>query len=503
MFKMNDPILLEFCRVRKQFGPVIALNDVSFSVRAGEVHCLVGENGAGKSTLIKILAGAYSIDGGELRIDGKPVRIETPAQAAAYGISVVYQDVTNVDKLSIADNIVLGAENSRFGFNQKKKNIEFVRPFLSQVGLEIEPTALMESLSIAQKQMVMIAKALSKNARVIVLDEPTAMLNEQEVHTLFQIIGSLRERGITVVYISHRMEEIYRIGDRVTVLKDGSYVGTWVLSEINTQQLIVKMVGRELHDVYPSKQRPVGKELLRVEDLTTEKIKGVSFSLREGEVVGLAGLVGSGRTEVLRAIFAADKLRSGQVILEGKQLSMGAPIDAIRNGIGLLPEERKRQGIVNCLSVKDNITLIYSQLTAKFGFLKKAGDDAIVRRYIDTLHIKTPSAMQAVGNLSGGNQQKVVVSKWLSISPRILLLDEPTQGIDVGAKADIYQLIDRLAREGMGVIVVSSDLIEIINLSNRIVVMRDGQAIKTLESDELTEENVMLYAMGVNADEKA
>ena len=429
MFKMNDPILLEFCRVRKQFGPVIALNDVSFSVRAGEVHCLVGENGAGKSTLIKILAGAYSIDGGELRIDGKPVRIETPAQAAAYGISVVYQDVTNVDKLSIADNIVLGAENSRFGFNQKKKNIEFVRPFLSQVGLEIEPTVLMESLSIAQKQMVMIAKALSKNARVIVLDEPTAMLNEQEVHTLFQIIGSLRERGITVVYISHRMEEIYRIGDRVTVLKDGSYVGTWALSEINTQQLIVKMVGHELHDVYPSKQRPVGKELLRVENLTTEKIKGVSFSLREGEVVGLAGLVGSGRTEVLRAIFAADKLRSGQVILEGKQLSMGAPIDAIRNGIGLLPEERKRQGIVNCLSVKDNITLIYSQLTAKFGFLKKAGDDAIVRRYIDTLHIKTPSAMQAVGNLSGGNQQKVVVSKWLSISPRILLLDEPTQHI--------------------------------------------------------------------------
>ena len=233
MFKMNDPVLLEFCRVRKQFGPVIALNDVSFSVRAGEVHCLVGENGAGKSTLIKILAGAYSIDGGELRIDGKPVRIETPAQAAAYGISVVYQDVTNVDKLSIADNIVLGSENSRFGFNQKKKNYEFVRPFLQQVGLEVDPSALMETLSIAQKQMVMIAKALSKNARLIVLDEPTAMLNEQEVHTLFQIICSLRDRGITVVYISHRMEEIYRIGDRVTVLKDGGYVGTWDLSSMD------------------------------------------------------------------------------------------------------------------------------------------------------------------------------------------------------------------------------------------------------------------------------
>ena len=466
MFKMNDPILLEFCRVRKQFGPVIALNDVSFSVRAGEVHCLVGENGAGKS--------------------GKPVRIETPAQAAAYGISVVYQDVTNVDKLSIADNIVLGSENSRFGFNQKKKNYEFVRPFLQQVGLEVDPSALMETLSIAQKQMVMIAKALSKNARLIVLDEPTAMLNEQEVHTLFQIICSLRDRGITVVYISHRMEEIYRIGDRVTVLKDGGYVGTWDLSSIDTQQI-----------------RPIGKELLRVENLTTEKIAGVSFTLHEGEVVGLAGLVGSGRTEVLRAIFAADKLYRGKVVLEGNELSLSSSIDAIRHGIGLLPEERKRQGIVNCLSVKDNITMLYSQLHAKCGFLRKADDDAIVRHYIDELHIKTPSAMQAVGNLSGGNQQKVVVSKWLSISPRFLLLDEPTQGIDVGAKADIYQLIDRLAREGMGVIVVSSDLIEIINLSNRIVVMRDGQAIKTLESDELTEENVMLYAMGVNADEKA
>ena len=359
MFKMNDPILLEFCRVRKQFGPVIALNDVSFSVRAGEVHCLVGENGAGKSTLIKVLAGAYLIDGGELRIDGKPVRIETPAQAAAYGISVVYQDVTNVDKLSIADNIVLGSENSRFGFNQKKKNYEFVRPFLQQVGLEVDPSALMETLSIAQKQMVMIAKALSKNARLIVLDEPTAMLNEQEVHTLFQIICSLRDRGITVVYISHRMEEIYRIGDRVTVLKDGGYVGTWDLSSIDTQQLIVKMVGRELHDVYPDKNRPIGKELLRVENLTTEKIDGVSFTLHEGEVVGLAGLVGSGRTEVLRAIFAADKLYHGKVVLEGNELSLSSSIDAIRHGIGLLPEERKRQGIVNCLSVKDNITMLY------------------------------------------------------------------------------------------------------------------------------------------------
>lgn len=500
---MDGPILLEFYRVRKQFGPVVALKDVSFSVREGEVHCLVGENGAGKSTLIKILSGAYSIDNGELRIDGEPVRIETPAQAAAQGISVVYQDVTNVDKLSVADNIVLGAENSRIGFNQQKKNIEFVRPFLKQVGLEVEPTALMETLSIAQKQMVMIAKALSKRARLIVLDEPTAMLNEQEVHTLFQIICSLRDSGITVVYISHRMEEIYRIGDRVTVLKDGGYVGTWDLSSINPQQLIVKMVGRELGDVYPNKHRPIGKELLRVENLTTEKIDGVSFALHEGEVIGLAGLVGSGRTEVLRAIFAADKLYGGKIVLEEKELSLSSPMDAIRSGIGLLPEDRKRQGIVSCLTVKDNITLLYSQLNAKYGFLKKADDDAITRHYIDDLRIKTPSAMQEVGNLSGGNQQKVVVAKWLSISPRVLLLDEPTQGIDVGAKADIYQLINSLAQQGMGVIVVSSDLIEIINLSNRIVVMRDGHVAKILTSGELTEERVMLYAMGVNTDEKA
>ena len=354
----------------------------------------------------------------------------------------------------------------------------------------------METLSIAQKQMVMIAKALSKNARLIVLDEPTAMLNEQEVHTLFQIICSLRDRGITVVYISHRMEEIYRIGDRVTVLKDGGYVGTWDLSSIDTQQLIVKMVGRELHDVYPDKNRPIGKELLRVENLTTEKIDGVSFTLHEGEVVGLAGLVGSGRTEVLRAIFAADKLYRGKVVLEGNELSLSSPIDAIRHGIGLLPEERKRQGIVNCLSVKDNITMLYSQLHAKCGFLRKADDDAIVRHYIDELHIKTPSAMQAVGNLSGGNQQKVVFAKWLCAESKIYFFDEPTRGIDVGAKSEMYKIINMLVSEGNAVVVISSELPEILGVCDRIAVFHEGRLTGTLDRAQATQESIMHYALG-------
>ena len=457
--------------------------------------------------MMKILGGIYQKDkdSGKILIEGQEVEISTVDDAKKYGISIIHQEICLAENMSVYDNIFMGREVDKKvkGFLNDKEMIRQAQKIVDEMKVDIDVRKKVGELSIAKQQMIEICRALLSNAKVIVMDEPTSSLTQTEIDQLFEQIHKLKEAGIAIVYISHRMEEIYRIGDRVTVLKDGGYVGTWDLSSIDTQQLIVKMVGRELHDVYPDKNRPIGKELLRVENLTTEKIDGVSFTLHEGEVVGLAGLVGSGRTEVLRAIFAADKLYRGKVVLEGNELSLSSSIDAIRHGIGLLPEERKRQGIVNCLSVKDNITMLYSQLHAKCGFLRKADDDAIVRHYIDELHIKTPSAMQAVGNLSGGNQQKVVVSKWLSISPRILLLDEPTQGIDVGAKADIYQLIDRLAREGMGVIVVSSDLIEIINLSNRIVVMRDGQAIKTLESDELTEENVMLYAMGVNADEKA
>lgn len=498
---MDEDIVLKFEHVKKQFGSVKALDDVSFEVRRGEVHCLVGENGAGKSTLMKILSGAYDITSGDIFVDGRKARIHNPSDASTLGITVVYQEMNTVDKISIVDNIVLGMERSRWGFNLVKENIQFARPYLEKVGLRINPQVQMGSLSIAQKQMVMLAKALAQHSRVIVLDEPTAMLNEKEVHILFEIIESLKKDGITIIYISHRMEEIYEIGDRISVLKDGAYVGTFDKDKITMDQLIVKMVGRELKDVYPDKKRSQGQKILEVKNLSNSHVFHISFALYKGEVLGIAGLVGAGRSEVLRAIFGADPKWAGEILLDGKEVTISSPKDAIRHGIGLVPEERKTQGMIGCLSVKENLTLIYSQMKAKMGFLQKKKEDSVTEYYIDRLNIKTTGNAQIVGSLSGGNAQKVVVAKWLSISPSVLLLDEPTQGIDVGAKAEIYQLISQLAGEGIGVIVVSSDLMEIINLSSRILVMKDGAINGELVGEEITEDRVMMYAMGVEANE--
>lgn len=498
---MDESIVLKFEHIKKQFGPVKALDDISFEVRKGEVHCLVGENGAGKSTLIKILSGAYDITSGTIYIDGEKAEIRTPSKASELGIAVVYQEMNTVDKISIVDNIVLGMEQSKWGFNLVKKNTDFVRPYLERVGLKTDPRELMGNLSIAQKQMVMLAKALVQRAKVIVLDEPTAMLNEKEVRILFEIIGSLKKDGITIIYISHRMEEIYEIGDRISVLKDGTYVGTFDKNRLTMDQLIVKMVGRELKDVYPDKKRGQGEKILEVRHLSNSHISDISFSLYKGEVLGIAGLVGSGRSEILRAVFGADPKWKGEIFLNGKQITIRSPRDAIMHGIGFVPEERKAQGIIGCLSIKDNLTLIYSQIKARMGFLQKKEEDSVTEYYIEKLSIKTTGGAQIVGNLSGGNAQKVVVAKWMSISPSILLLDEPTQGIDVGAKAEIYQLIDMLAKEGIGVIVVSSDLMEIIHLSNRILVMKEGSISGELEGEAITEDRVMMYAMGVEENE--
>ena len=498
---MTDDILLRFENVKKQFGSVKALDDISFDVKRGEVHCLVGENGAGKSTLMKILSGAYDITEGKIYIDGKQVEIHNPSEAAEAGITVVYQEMNTIDKISIVDNFVLGMEKSRCGFNLVKKNVQFAVPYLKKAGLEINPHTLMGSLSIAQKQMVMLAKALAQKAKVIVLDEPTAMLNDKEVKLLFVIIRHLKKEGITLIYISHRMDEIFEIGDRISVLKDGAYVGTFDKDKIKMEQLIVKMVGRELSDVYPDKKRSRGMKLLEVRNISNSYIKDISFSLYQGEILGFAGLVGSGRSEVLRAVFGADPKWTGEILINGKKVFIHFPKDAVRDGIGFVPEERKSQGIIGCLSVKDNLTLIYSQMKAKMGFLRKKDEDFITENYIQKLKIKTAGSGQMIQNLSGGNAQKVVVAKWLSISPAVLLLDEPTQGIDVGAKAEIYQLIDQLAREGIGIIVVSSDLMEIIHLSNRVLVMKDGRISGELSGEAITEDQVMMYAMGVEMNE--
>ena len=351
---MENNIVLKFENVHKRFGSVQALQNVSFEVEKGEVHCLVGENGAGKSTLMKILSGAYMIDEGSIRIDGREVRIHSPADAARLGIAVVYQEINTVEKLSIVDNMMLGREHSHLGFNNLAKNREEILPYLEMVELKRSPDEHMENLSPAEKQMVMIAKALLGRARIIILDEPTATLNENEVKILFSIIGKLRSRGITMIYISHRMEEIYQIGNHVSILKDGCYMGTYAVSDIDVKELITKMVGRELTDIYPPKNNRFGEEILSIEGLNSEKLRNVSFTLHRGEVLGLAGLVGSGRTEILRAIFGAERPYSGAFYVNGSEVKILSPKDSIRHGMRLVPEERKTQGLINCLSVKDN-----------------------------------------------------------------------------------------------------------------------------------------------------
>lgn len=494
---MNE-IELRFENVTKTFGSVKALKSVSFDIKKGEVHCLVGENGAGKSTLIKILAGSYIIDSGQVYIEEEPVLITDPLDGVNKGIAVVYQELNTIPYMTVADNFILGMERQKWGFNKKAENIELARTYLKCVDLDIEPTTMMSKLSVAQRQMVEVAKALAHNAKIIVFDEPTAFLSEKEVGVLFEKIKDLQAQGITIIYISHRMDELFQIGNRITILKDGTYVGTYSLKDVTVDEIVQLMVGRELSSVYPKVNTEFGKVALRVEHLKNSVLKDVSIEVRAGEVLGISGLVGSGRSELLRAIYGADKLNSGEIYVFGKNVSIRTPADAIANNIGMLPEDRRSLGIIGCLSVKDNISLILSKLTSKFGFLNMKGTNNIVDNYINVLKIKTSSAEQLISKLSGGNQQKVILARQLCINPKILLLDEPTQGIDIGSKSDIYQLIQNLACSGMAIIVVSSELIEICNISSRIIVMRDGKIAGEVAKEDISEENVTRLAMGVS-----
>lgn len=492
---MNDTAKLTFDRVSKRFGPVAALDQVSFEIKRGEVHCIVGENGAGKSTLIKCLSGAYQVDGGRILIDGVPVCINNPQAALELGVAVVYQDLNIVPAMSVVDNIVLGTERRRLGFVERGKNREAVLPYLQTVGLRVGPGTPLEDLSIAQRQMAAIARALYRQAKILVLDEPTAVLSDEETKTLFQIIERLQDDGITIIYISHRLNELYEIGDSVTVLKDGRYVATKDISHITNDRLISLMVGRELRDIYPVRDRSQGEVLLEARGLTNAKINDISFTLRAGEVLGLAGMVSAGRSEILRALMGVDPLYSGEILVDGVKRNIRNPMDAISARIGMVPEDRRGQGIIACLSVRDNITTILSRLKARLGFVRDRINREAAAGYFNSLKIKAASPQQEIGFLSGGNQQKAVLAKWLCARPRILLLDEPTQGIDVGTKAEIYQLIDVLARQGYSIILVSSEMMEILNLSDRILVVREGRIVKELEGKDATEQEILTYAM--------
>ena len=479
----------------KRFPGVVALDGVSFDLRAGEVHVLLGENGAGKSTLIKCLAGVYQPDGGAVHVDGAPVHLSTTAQAEALGIATIHQEFNLVPGLSIAENVMLGRQPRHLGMLDPRRTRAAAESSLARVGLSIDPRTPVSALGVARQQLVEIAKALSLNARILILDEPTAALSDEEVDRLLALMADLRKSGVGQIFISHHLEEIRRIGDRVTVLRDGAAVGT-VPASTPTDELVRMMVGRSITSQYPRATSTPGGALLHIEGLTSHGVfEDITLTVHAGEVVGLAGLVGAGRTEVLRAVFGADRYDSGTVHVRGDRLARHDVHAAIEAGLGLVPEDRKAQGLVLGASVAENLGLVALRSASRWGVVDLRRLRAMAAKIVGDLRIRTPGIGAIVRNLSGGNQQKVVMGKWFSADPAVLLLDEPTRGVDVGAKVEIYQLINELTAAGRGVLLVSSDLPEVLGIADRIVVMAQGRIVGELTREQATQDAVMALAV--------
>ncbi len=491
--------LLEMRGITKQFPGVMALKGAQLSLRPGEVLCLLGENGAGKSTLMKILSGAQHQDAGDILLGGESVRIQSPHHAQDLGISMIYQEFNLSPFLSVAENLFLGRQPLIPGtpFVAWAKLRQQAREVLARIGVNLDVRRSVNTLSVAEQQMVEIAKALTVDARIIVMDEPSATLTDHELHALFELIRTLRRQGMGIIYISHRLEEVFTIGDRVTVMRDGEHVATKAVCDVDREGIIRMMVGRELKDEFPKEIFETGPERLQVRGLARRgAFENVSFTLRQGEIVGLTGLVGAGRTEVARAIFGADKISAGELVLDGKPVQIRKPADAIAHGIGLLTEDRKGQGLVLGMSVAENTTLANLRAISAGPFLKRGEERAVAARYVDELHVKTPTIHQAAQNLSGGNQQKVVLAKWLFTQSRVLIFDEPTRGIDVGAKVEIYKLMNELVRKGVCILMISSELPEILGMCDRILVMHEGRLRGELSRAEATQEKIMHLATG-------
>ena len=493
----NRPVL-EMLNIRKAFPGVVALDDVSFDLVRGEVHVMLGENGAGKSTLMKILSGAYQKTTGRILIEGNEVDIGNPRDARQLGISTIYQELNLIPHLSAAENIFLGREPARAaGFIDRAAIHRAAAGILNELGVAFDPRTRVSQLGIAQQQMVEIAKALSLEARILIMDEPTSALTEREIAELFTRIRTLRAAGVSIVYISHRLEELFEIGDRVTVLRDGKHVGTHSIQDISRQGLIRLMVNRDLTSQFPKVSAERGEEALRVENLNRNgALHDISFSLRRGEVLGVAGLLGSGRTELARAIFGVDKIDSGRIFIKGELRSIGRPRDAINLGVGFLTEDRKTQGLVQLLSVRENICLPSVDRFSSHGFVSAGEETRAASRYVADLRIKTSSVDQRVLFLSGGTQQKVVLSKWLCCEAEVFIFDEPTRGIDVGSKAEIYQLMNELTASGVAIIMISSELPEILGMSDRILVMHRGRIAGEFSAEEATQEKILQAALG-------
>ncbi|WP_037306125.1 sugar ABC transporter ATP-binding protein [Amycolatopsis orientalis] len=493
--------LLEVRDVTKSFGAVAAVAGVSFPLYAGETHALVGENGAGKSTIVKMLAGVHRPDSGTLVLDGEPVAFASPADAKAAGIAVIYQEPTLFPDLSVAENIVMGRHPRRaFGRIAHAAVQAEARRLFARLGVRIDPARPARGLSIADQQIVEIAKALSADARVLVMDEPTAALSLVEVERLFSVVRTLRDEGAAIMFISHRFEEITELCGRVTILRDGRQVSTDPAGDLTVDDMVRRMVGRDLDALFPKQDVEPGAVVLEVENLSRAGVfRDISFSVRAGEIVAFAGLVGSGRSEVVQAVFGVDERDTGSVRLNGKRIRPRSPRAAMAAGMALVPEDRRQQGLVMDLSIERNVTLPRSRALARLGLLSGAGERREARHWTERLRTRYRRLTDAVGTLSGGNQQKVVLAKWLATAPRVLIVDEPTRGIDVGTKAEVHRLMSELAAEGVAVVMVSSELPEVLGMADRVLVMREGRMVAELPRAEATEDSVMFAAMGQGA----
>jgi inositol transport system ATP-binding protein len=491
--------------ISKTFPGVKALSEVNLIVHKGTIHALMGENGAGKSTLMKILDGIYAPDSGQINFQGQPVTIDTTQTALKLGISMIHQELSPIPYMTVAENIFLGREPlGRFGLIDKHKLNADTKALLNRLEIDIDPTSVMRDLSVANTQMVEIAKAISYDSSLIIMDEPTSAITEREVAHLFRMIRSLKEKGVTIIYITHKMDEVFQIADDVTVLRDGKQVATLPASETNKGHMISMMVGRELTEMFPKEYAPIGEIILSVRNLTREGIvKDVSFDLRRGEILGIAGLMGAGRTTVIESIFGIHKIDAGEILIKGMKTQINSPADAIKNGMALLTEDRKLTGIMGVLPVRDNMMIASLPNYEKGVLLDGRLIEDTYKQEKTRLDIKSPSMHQLIKLLSGGNQQKVLVSRWLLTSPDILILDEPTRGIDVGAKAEIHKLMSKLAQDGKAIIMISSELPEILGMSDRILVMHEGRVGGIFERKAATQETIMQAATGHGLDAEA
>ncbi|HET7727940.1 MAG TPA: sugar ABC transporter ATP-binding protein [Candidatus Limnocylindrales bacterium] len=496
---MADEYLLRMDGISKSFPGVRALDDVHLEVMPGTVHALMGENGAGKSTLMKVLIGMYHADRGSITLGGQPVVIPDTATALRLGISMIHQELSPVPEMEVYENIYLGREpRNRLGLIDKRRMIAQTRELFARWEIDINPRAVMKDLSVAQTQMVEIAKAISYDARLIIMDEPTSAITEREVDHLHRMIRSLKSTGVAVIYITHKMDEVFKVADRVTVFRDGRHVATVAAEELDRAKLISLMVGRELTHMFPKEHAEIGEVVLSVRGLTRKgKVDNVSFDVHRGEILGIAGLMGAGRTEILEGIFGVAKIDAGEIVMNGKPIRIREPGDAIAAGIGLLTEDRKLTGIMGVLSVRDNMTIASLGRFSPTGILDRRRMDAACRAQRDALAIKTPTLDQLIKLLSGGNQQKVLVSRWLLTTPEVLMIDEPTRGIDVGAKAEIHRLMSQLAGEGKAIIMVSSEMPEILGMSDRVIVIHEGRITGEFTRAEVTQEKIMAAATGL------